>query len=63
MIDFCICLMPLGSKTCHHCKKLIRASCSHENYGDYGDGMCYEGCCDRYQCKDCGKIWTEEGAD
>lgn len=22
--EFCECLMPLGSKTCHHCKKLVR---------------------------------------
>lgn len=37
--------------------------CSHDNYKDYGDGMCYEGCCNRYICLDCGKIWTEEVGD
>lgn len=40
-----------------------RAECTHENYEDYGDGMCYQGCCDRYICKDCGKIFLVEGAD
>lgn len=39
-----------------------RLDCKHENSDDYGDGMCYEGCCNRYQCNDCGKIWTEEVA-
>ncbi len=26
------------------------------------DGTCYEGCCDRYKCLDCGKTWESEVA-
>lgn len=40
-----------------------RAACPHNNLKTYGDGMCYGGCCDRYECTDCGKIITVEGAD
>jgi transposase-like protein len=41
----------------------LAPECPHDNYEDYGDGMCAEGCCDRYRCKDCGKIFLVEGAD
>lgn len=48
----------------HYAKvRARRAACPHANLKPYGDGMCYEGCCDRYECVDCGKIITVEGAD
>jgi hypothetical protein len=25
-------------------------------------GTCHEGCCDRYECPHCGKIWQQENA-
>lgn len=49
--EFCDCLMPLGSKTCHHCKKPVRpapqpqleaalcAECHHDRTL-YIDGLC-----------------------
>lgn len=40
-----------------------QTECPHDRYEPYGDGMCYEGCCDRYRCLDCGKIFLDEGAD
>lgn len=52
---------------CPACKVVIDmhgpVKCLHEHYESYGDGMCYEGCCDRYKCLDCGRIFLEEGAD
>jgi hypothetical protein len=32
----------------------------HTDYEDAGE--CSEGCCDRYRCRACGKIWNEEVA-
>ncbi len=25
-----------------------------------GTGSCYDGCCDEYECPDCGTTWREE---
>ena len=35
----------------------------HQDYTDHGDGMCAEGCCDVYECRACGTVFTVEGAD
>ena len=35
----------------------------HQDYTDHGDGMCSEGCCDVYECRACGTVFTVEGAD
>lgn len=42
--------MPLGAK----------GQWSHTNVDS--SGSCFEGCCDRYICKDCGHRWTVEVA-
>jgi len=33
----------------------------HPNAVDVG--TCYEGCCDKYRCPDCGTTWKEEAAE
>lgn len=32
----------------------------HEGATDIGE--CFDGCCDRFKCADCGEIWTQEVA-
>jgi len=36
-------------------------NCPHDHLEDFGDGMCYLGCCDRKQCQDCGMVLLIKG--